>query len=489
MKSKIILNILIVYFLILTTVLLIQILSKKTDAIEPLPTNITAEDKLKNCVVATINSPVIIVNEKQFLIDENNSTLVPVIEDGKVYIPVKLLATAFGANISFNKDTKETIVRLDNKAIVFSNNGTNIKLIDNINEKSIDINEKTKIINDRFYIPLRSFVDIFDKEVFYNNDLIIISNMANLFDPIQEIETLEALKNQVKHLPIIGNQENLKHLLLKKSNITQQKQQKIDLLNIQNLSQALQQQNNPIIIKKTNNFNIYATKGFIEVYFVTKENKEVFSFKIEKINDNIKDIQITDDRFVITYEQNGTQTIIYDISDTKNVRTIKNIKTNGYFYKNIIDDSSFYTIAKLKLQQQQKPYFFEYIYENDNIINLEEEYFNLDKIFYFPDLNDEYYTLISHTNLYDTQKPFQNQVYFGMGDNFLTNEDLIYVLTSNGEENNIYQFKATLDGIQYINRQFIKGQFKSFEIDYEKDFLKINLQDSTVYLDDSLTKR
>lgn len=489
MKSKIVLNILIIYFLILTTVLLIQISSKKVDAIEPLPTDITAENKLKNCVVCTINSPVVIVNEKQFLIDQNSSTLVPVIEEGKVYIPAKLLATAFGANISFNKDTKETIVRLDNKAIVFSNNGTNIKLIDNINEKSIDINEKPKIINDRFYIPLRSFVDIFDKEVFYNNDLIIISNMANLFDPIQEIETLEALKNQVKHLPIIGNEENLKYLTLKKSNVIQQKEPKINLLNIQNLSQILQQQNNPVIIKKTNNFNIYATKGFIEVYFVTKENKEVFSFKVEKINDSIKDIQITDDRFIITYEQEGTQTIIYDISDTKNVKTIKNIKTNGDFYKNIIDDSSFYTITKLKPHQQQKPYFFEYIYENGNIINLEEKYFNLDEIFYFPDLNDEYYTLVSYTNLYDTQKPLKNGVYFGMGGNFLTNEDLIYILTSNGVENNIYQFKATLDGIQYINRQFIKGEFKSFEIDYEKDFLKINLQDNTIYLDDSLTKR
>lgn len=488
MKSKIVLNILIIYFLILTTVLLIQIVSKKTDTIEPLPTNITAEDKLKNSVVCTINSPVVIVNEKQFLIDENNSTLVPVIEEGKVYIPVKLLATAFGANISFNKDTKETIVRLDNKAIVFSNNGTNIKLIDNTNEKSIDINEKPKIINDRFYIPLRSFVDIFDKEVFYNNDLIIISNMANLFDPIQEIETLEALKQQVQHLPIIGNEENLKHLLLKKSNTKQQEQQKTNLLNIENLSQTLQQQNNPVIIKKTNNFNIYATKGFIEAYFVTKQNKEIFSFKVEKINDNIKDIQIIDDRFVITYEQDETQTIIYDISDTKNVKTIRNIKTNGYFYKNIIDDSSFYTITKLK-PQQQKPYFFEYIYENDNIINLQEKYFNLDEIFYFPDLNDDYYTLVSYTNLYDAKMTFKNSVYLGMGDNVLINEDLIYVLTFNGTDNNIYQFKSMLDGIQYVNREFIKGDFKSFEIDNEKDFLKVNLKDNIVYFDDSLTKR
>ena len=126
MKSKIILNILIVYFSILSLVLLVQISSKKTNAIEPLPSEITSEDKLKNSVVLAINSPVTIINEKQFLIDEKDSTLVPIIEEGKVYIPVKLLKTAFGADINFSKQTKETIIRLDNKAMIFSNNGTSI---------------------------------------------------------------------------------------------------------------------------------------------------------------------------------------------------------------------------------------------------------------------------------------------------------------------------------------------------------------------------
>ena len=398
MKSKIILNILIVYFSILSLVLLVQISSKKTNAIEPLPNEITSEDKLKNSVVLAINSPVTIINEKQFLIDEKDSTLVPIIEEGKVYIPVKLLKTAFGADINFSKQTKETIIRLDNKAMIFSNNGTSIELIDNTSEETVELDAKSKIINDRFYIPLRSFADIFEKEVFYNNDLIIISNIENLFDPIEEINTLQELEKKVKQLPIVGNEDNLKYLL---KETTQNESIETDLLNINNLDKMLEQ-NKPVIIKKTNNFNIYATQGFIEAYFVTKDKQEVFSFKVEKLGNNIKDIQITDDRFIVTYLDKNLKITIYDISNKDDIKIIETIENNGDFYKNIIDGNNLYTISKIDASEEKGklPYFLEYVYEDNTMIDIKENAFSLENIFYFPDMNDSSYTLVSYINLY-----------------------------------------------------------------------------------------
>nr|WP_317357094.1 stalk domain-containing protein [uncultured Tyzzerella sp.] len=487
MKNKIILNILVGYFLILSLVLLAQVSTKKTNAIEPLPSEITAEDKLKNSVVLAINSPVVIINEKQFLIDEKDSILVPTIEDGKVYIPVKLLETAFGANINFSKQTKETIVRLDNKAIIFANNGTSIQIIDNTSEETINVDEEAKIINDRFYIPLRSFADIFDKEIFYNNDLIIISNMANLFDPIEEINTLEELEKQVKQLPIVGNQDNLKYLL---KNNMEFLPLTTDLLNIENLDSMLEE-DKPVIIKKTNNYNIYATKGFIEVYFVNKDNKEIFSFKVEKINNNIKDIQITDDRFIISYLDKNTKTVIYDISDRQNIKTMEIIENNGELYKNVIDDNNLYMVSKIDVSKNKLklPYFAEYVYEDNNLKSIKEEKFDLNQIFYFPDMNDSQYTLISYVNLYEIDETLYSGVYLGMGKNIVINKDLIYIVTCNEDNNNIYQFKATLDGIEYIQRKFIKGKFESLEMDKEKQFIKVNLKDKSIYYDNSLTIR
>ncbi len=487
MKNKIILNILIVYFSILTVVLLVQISSKKTSAIEPLPSEITSEDKLKNSVVLAINSPVAIINEKQFLIDEKDSTLVPIIEEGKVYIPVKLLKTAFGADINFSKQTKETIIRLYNKAMIFSNNGTSIKLIDNTSEETVDLDATSKIINDRFYIPLRNFADIFEKEVFYNNDLIIISNIENLFDPIEEINTLQELEKQVKQLPIVGNEDNLKHLL---KEITQNEIIKTELLNIDNLNKMLEQ-NKPVIIKKTNNFNIYATQGFIEAYFVTKNKQEVFSFKVEKSSNNIKDIQITDDRFIVTYLDKNLKITIYDISNKDHIKIIETIESNGSFYKNIIDGNNLYTISKIDISKEKEklPYILEYIYKDNSMVDIKENVFSLENIFYFPDMNDNMYTLVSYVNLYKIDEPLYSSVYLGMGNNIMTNEDMMYVITTNNDNNNLYQFKCTLDGIEYIKRQFIKGNVKSFEIDKENNFLKVNLNDNTLYFDNELNQR
>lgn len=485
MKSKIILNILIAYFLILSTVLLIQVSSKKTNAVEPLSSDITSEDKLKNSIVLAINSPVVIINEKQFLIDEKDTTLVPMVEDGKVYIPVKILETAFGANINFYKDTKETIVRLYNKAIIFKNNGTSIEVIDNTSEETIDIDAEPKIINDRFYIPLRSFADIFKKEVFYNDDLIIISNIENLFDPIEELNILQELEKQVKQLPIVGNNENLKHLLKNKQHTIDVN---IDLINIENLDNLLKQ-GKPVMIKRTNNYNIYATEGFIEVYFV-KDKKEIFSFKVEKENNNIKDIKITNDRFVITYEYNN-KTFIYDISNRENIKTLKVIENNGSFYKNIIDGSNLYTISKININKDKNklPYFYEYIYEDNVLKDIKEKNLYLNEIFYFPDLNDNSYTLISYVNLYRVENFSINSAYLGMGNNIIINEDDIYIVTFNNDNNNLYKFKSTLDDIEYIERIFIKGKFKDLKLDKEKQFIKVILEDSELFFDSDLTKR
>ena len=489
MKNKIILNILVVYFLILSIVLVIQLSSTKTNAIEPLPSEITAEDKLKNSVVLAINSPVVIVNEKQYLIDEKDSTLVPTIDNGKVYIPTKLLETAFGANINFSKQSKETIIRLDNKAIIFVNNGTSINIIDNTSEETINIDEEAKIINDRFYIPLRSFADIFDKEVFYNNDLIIISSIENLFDPIEEMDILEELEKQVKQLPIVGNSDNLRHLLRREVNNTN-KITKSNLMNIETLDVFLQQKK-PVIIKKTNNYNIYATEGFIEVYFVNKDKEEIFSFKVEKVNNNIKDIQITNDRFIISYLDNIVKTFIYDISNRENIKTMEVVYNNGDFYKNIIDDNNLYIVSKIDISKDKEklPYFPEYSYKDNIVTGFKEQTFSLDNIFYFPDMNDNQYTIISYVNLYELDETLCNGAYLGMGNNIVINDDIIYVLTSNSENNNLYQFKATLDGIQYMRRVFIKGNVKSLEMDKEKQFLKLSLEDEVIYYDNNLTKR
>lgn len=482
MKNKIIINILIGYFLILSIVLLIQVSYKETVAIEPLTTEITSEDKLKNAVVLCINSPVTIINEKQFLIDKNDSSVVPVIKEGKVYIPAILLKTAFNANISFNKLDKETIIRINNKAMIFSNNKNTMYIMDNTSEETIDIDAEPLIINDRFYIPLRSFGEIFEKEIFYNNDLIIISNIKNIFDPIEEIYTIEELIKKVKQLPIVGNYDNLKSLM-NKNHFEELKSQNTDLINLSNVEESLKT-NKKIIIKKTNNFNFYISESFIEAYFKNNKNTEIFSFKIEKISNNIKDIKITDNRLILTYSEKDndeldySKTIIYDISNKQYIKTLKVVENNGVFYESVIDGSYLYTIFKININKNKNilPIFNEYFYENEINNKIIEQKFNFENIYYFPDINDNKYTILSSININDLNDTIKNYSYFGMGENIVIHDGFIYILTTKGNNNNIYLFEVNLGEVSYVKRIFIKGDVIKFTKDslFENEFLKEN---------------
>ena len=88
MNNKLILNIVIVYFVILSIVLVFQISKKKDNISAPTTSNqVTSEDRLDNAVVFNLGSPVILVNKKQTLLEKTDSSQVPVVKGEDVYVP------------------------------------------------------------------------------------------------------------------------------------------------------------------------------------------------------------------------------------------------------------------------------------------------------------------------------------------------------------------------------------------------------------------
>lgn len=508
MRNKIIINIMIVYFLILSFVLIMQITSKETNAIEPLPSEITAEDKLKNSVVLAINSPVILVNEKQFLIDKDDSTITPIIENGKVYIPVTLLNTGFNANISFSPAKKETTVRLNNKAIIFYNDTKKISVIDNISEDTLEIESNSKIINDRFYIPLRTFAEIFDKEVFSYNDLIIISNMENIFDPIEEIETINGILERVNYLPIVGNEENLKKLIYSfepkitvpkeektfltkeitsisdNSNIQDNTQESLTEISSETLLENEQQKNTRYYIESIGNYNFYGNQGFLEIFINDKEKQtEDFLFRVELYNNELVDIILDENNLVLTYSslnkdkanKSYTNIVTYDISDKNNIKKINEVLNNGNFFDNVLNGDYLYTITKLDASKGiNLPLLEKRYYEN----NISKKYYkketSLDKIYYFPDINDKEYTLVTINNIKDGFEEIKYNVFLGMGDNIIFNEDNLYITTSRNGKTNIYLFKLSLGDMNHLKRVSLNGEI-------------LNIKDSVIFNEGSIT--
>lgn len=462
MKSKIVLNILIIYFLLLSFVLLVQVSSKEINAVEPLSNEITAKDRLKNAVVLYLDSPLTIINEKQFLIDKEDTTISPIVYNGKVYIPAVLLKTAYKANITFSKVNKETTVRLDNKAIIFYNDNNKIRVIDNTSEESLELEDNSKIINDRFYIPLNTFAEIFKKEVFYSDNLIIISNIKNLINPIEEIELIGSIIKQVKYLPAVGNEENLKYLIYSNKSVGKKNEpENIFLTNKEKNTET----DKSYIIKKFENYNFYIREGVLEVYYVNNLKKEEFLLRLE-IEENLVDIFIKGNILGLTYyseneEYGNTSNVIYDISDVNNIKLINKFKNNGRFYKNVLHSNYLYSFSKLdakladNLRKNILPRF-------NNGFNEFEDIVPLDKIYYFPDVNDKEFTLITSFNINNPQDLVQNYVYFGMGENIVFNNEYVYIATEKGNKTNIYLFKLSLGKFEFSKRIYIKGNINDF---------------------------
>lgn len=480
MKNKLIFNILIVYFFVLGFILLFQVNSKDVEAIEPLPTEIKSQDKLKNAVVLCLNSPILLVNEKQVLIDEQDATITPIIQDEKVYIPVILLKKAFGGNINFSSLKKEITFRLDNKAIIFSNQNTKIKVIDINNEKTFETEYKSKIISDRFYIPLTTFADIFNKQVFIHNNLIIISNIPNIFDSAKEIDTIQKILNKVEFLPVIGNYENLKKLV---SKFDEEKMQASLTLPAKNINQQDNlQTNNKYFIKNIQNLNFYINNKFLEAFNLI-EGKENFAFKLELKDANLTDIIVYKNKLILCFVNEKCEfsdVFIYDISDFANVKLLNQVSLTGnifnyYIYKNYL---YIFTNSTINKNNSNMQVFAKYKFNDSKIEENSEEVF-LNAINYFPDINDNLFTSIVSINLDNLNENINKAVFFGMGKNILIDKENLFVATNYKNKSNIYLFNFHFGKLKFINRVSLDKEILNISkaISLDKDIIKMKISE------------
>lgn len=477
MKNKIVFNIFIIYLLILSCVFFIQFMLKENDTIEPLASEITAENKLKNTVIFNIDSPILIANEKQFLIDENNSTITPILENGKIYIPALLINKGFNANISFSPEKKETTIRLDNKAIIFSNEKNDITIIDNIKKEIFEIKDTAKIISDRFYIPLNIFIQIFEKEVFQYKDLIIISNIKNIFNPQEDEYTLNQIIEKVNFLPIIGNFQNLKNLSNKFE--PEKFDQSYYIENLIKNSSQISQKNPRYFIKNIGNYNFYAINSDLEIFNLNNK-KEEFLFKLELPSNNLIDILINNNKLILTFYENELEAsnfLIYDISNFSEIKLINEIYIKGKFFKNIIHNNYLYLFTKsnINLTNENEVPFIKYKYENNEKIEEFNKNITLREINYFPDINDSEFTSVISINLENLYENFNTSIFFGMGKNILIEQENLYIATTKNNKTNIYLFELNFGKLKYINKTNIKTEIPDISKNISKENTEIKI--------------
>lgn len=216
MKNKIILNIVLVYFVVVSIVLVMQLYLNSSRKNTPVTETVKLVDRLNNAVVLCSNSPVMLVNKRQTLIDDKCFNITPVVKNGCFYVPAKFFEAAYDAVVEDDFSKRRATLRMNNTAVVFTENAASAQVISNSNENEIQLENKVFYNGGMAYIPIDAFCDIFNEETFvYNDDMLVLSpteeNVA--FDPAAEEELLLDIEQQVKNLPLVLSEERLKMLI------------------------------------------------------------------------------------------------------------------------------------------------------------------------------------------------------------------------------------------------------------------------------------
>jgi YVTN family beta-propeller protein len=160
-------------------------------------------DKLDNTVVLYLGSSRALVNNVDKMIDSSNSSIVPVSESGRTLVPVRFVSESMGMSVVWDNATK---------GITITQGSDIVKMqIDNKNMSKNDVPFSTDVApcskNGRTYVPLRILSESFGKNVFFDRNIIIISEKTKVFDKVVDRQIVDTLLQRFQTNPKLSIEE------------------------------------------------------------------------------------------------------------------------------------------------------------------------------------------------------------------------------------------------------------------------------------------
>lgn len=152
--------------------------------------------KLENAVTFAVSAPNSMVNGEKKAIDAENSKVTPVIKEGRTLLPVRFLAEAFGAEVSWDSGTQTVSLTKDGRLITMKI-GENKITVDGV---GYETDVPAQIIENRTMLPLRTLCETaFGKKVFWDKKgFIAVSDTENLFDSEKDSAAISRMINELK---------------------------------------------------------------------------------------------------------------------------------------------------------------------------------------------------------------------------------------------------------------------------------------------------
>lgn len=152
-----------------------------------------AHTSINNTVALYIGSHRAIVDNKFTTIDPISTLTKPIIQNARTLVPVRFIAENFGAEVGWDDATLTVPITLGDTTVVLQI-GSRTMMLDG-NPVTLDV---TPIIhNKRTFLPLRAITEAFGKHVFYDRELIVVSD-AEVLDAQADMPVVTELINWFK---------------------------------------------------------------------------------------------------------------------------------------------------------------------------------------------------------------------------------------------------------------------------------------------------
>lgn len=446
MNNKMVLGILIVYAVILCGVLGLQLV--QNNAIISTPSNseeVAVEDRLDSAVVIYENSPVMLVNKDQRLINKNDAAMVPVFENQTVYVPTAFFESAYNATASEDLSSCTATIRLDNQALVLDRKTAD--LVDNSREKDIEYNNKVFIKNGCIYVPIEIFAEAFDRSIYYYDSLVIISNMHNAFSDTESTDFINSLKSQVNNLPYVANEENMKEIskVGTAGNILKQIGNNDNSAQTDKIPPVQLLENKDIsTINSSDGYVYYANENVL--YILSSANGELKTISTIGFEDNFKGEKLyvhNNTLVVVGNKQNintkadmpdneiifthSTIAYVYDITDKNKAIKLKELEIEGYYENSVKNNEYIYLLTRTPIEELSKNGHYYPPSYRDSIVGQEPKTLSYDQMQYFPESDGKDYTIVASINISNINTPSELKSYLCAGNNIYMSSNNIYI--------------------------------------------------------------
>ncbi len=170
-----------------------------------------AQKLMQNGVVLYVGSNVSYVDNVKSKIDDQNQDIFPIIKGERTIVPIRFIAEKMGMTVTWDEKTGTATLTKGDKTITLTINQKKMY----VNQKEVSLDVAPQIISERTFVPLRAIVEAFDKKVFWDRGLIIVSDEEKDINVTTQRGVVDEIISKVDVLPTVDSLINLKAVLSK----------------------------------------------------------------------------------------------------------------------------------------------------------------------------------------------------------------------------------------------------------------------------------